>query len=348
MHDSPNPEQLTGGTLTPGRYLVDQFTPEYSRDGEPMKIRDGVGFGDNYYYQMVRYIRLFKGMDAVPVADGGGAEISMRDAAADAAEWERVSPDYTDTIGDTAFRNQISFQSEYRYQNSSGRNDLDTAKVTQDSEFLYFHITTVNEIVAENDEVWMNLYLDIDNDPSTGWEGYDLILNRSRDSETVSVERFVDNGWKFETIGSAEYLLGTNSLTTKAAKEVIRKAAPNADFKRFAFKWADASVSDGDVMRFMDLGDTAPNDRFQFLYTTEKLPAAKTAGACPGSRCCVSAWPRPYCWPAAASASSHEGGGNKKHNGAAVLSRTAAVSTTARSDRARRRKQMRYLNHKGE
>lgn len=278
VHDSPNPEQLTGGTLTPGRYLVDQFTPEYSRDGEPMKIRDGVGFGDNYYYQMVRYIRLFKGMDAVPVADGGGAEISMRDAAADAAEWERVSPAYTDTIGDTAFRNQISFQSEYRYQNSSGRNDLDTAKVTQDSEFLYFHITTVNEIVAENDEVWMNLYLDIDNDPSTGWEGYDLILNRSRDGETVSVERFVDNGWKFETIGSAEYLLGTNSLTIKAAKEVIRKAAPNADFKRFAFKWADASVSDGDVMRFMDLGDTAPNDRFQFLYTTEKLPAAKTGG----------------------------------------------------------------------
>lgn len=119
-------------------------------------------------------------MDAVPVADGGGAEISMRDAAADAAEWERVSPAYTDTIGDTAFRNQISFQSEYRYQNSSGRNDLDTAKVTQDSDFCTFILQTVNEIVAENDEVWMNLYLDIDNDPSTGWEGYDLILNRSR------------------------------------------------------------------------------------------------------------------------------------------------------------------------
>ena len=29
-------------------------------------------------------------------------------------------------------------------------------------------------------------------------------------------------------------------------------------------------------MRFMDLGDTAPNDRFKFLYTTEKLPEMKT------------------------------------------------------------------------
>ena len=124
----------------------------------------------------------------------------------------------------------------------------------------------------------MNLYLDIDNDSSTGWEGFDLILNRSRDGTSVSVEKFVDNSWNFETVGSAEYLLGTNSLTIKVAKDVIRKAAPEADFKLFAYKWADASVSDGDVMRFMDLGDTAPNDRFKFLYTTEKLPEAKTGG----------------------------------------------------------------------
>lgn len=278
VHDSPDPQQITGGTLTPGRYLVDQFTPEYSRDGEPMKVRGGVGFGDNYYYQMVNYIRLFKGIDAVPVADGAGAEITMRNAESDAAAWERVSPAYTDTIGDTAFRNQISFQSEYRYQNSSGRNDLDTAKVTQDDAYLYFHITTVRELVTTDDASWMNLYLDIDNDPSTGWEGYDFLLNRSRDGAAVSVERFVDNGWRFETAGSAEYLLGENSLTIKVAKNILQKAAPDANFKRFAFKWADGSVTDGDVMRFMDLGDTAPNDRFRFLYTTEKLPAPKSGG----------------------------------------------------------------------
>lgn len=124
----------------------------------------------------------------------------------------------------------------------------------------------------------MNLYLDIDNDPSTGWEGYDFLLNRSRDGAAVSVERFVDNGWRFETAGSAEYLLGENSLTIKVAKNILQKAAPDANFKRFAFKWADGSVTDGDVMRFMDLGDTAPNDRFRFLYTTEKLPAPKSGG----------------------------------------------------------------------
>ena len=110
---------------------------------------------------MANYIRLFKGIDAVPVADGTEVEITMRDADTDSAAWERVTPAYMDTVGDTAFRNQISFQSEYRYQNNTGRNDLDTAKVTQDGEYLYFHVTTVNELVTADDVSWMNLYLDI-------------------------------------------------------------------------------------------------------------------------------------------------------------------------------------------
>lgn len=275
VHDSADPNQLTGGTVTPNRLLVDQFTPEYSRDGEPMKVRGGVGFGDNYYYQMVHYIRRFKGIGSVPVADGTNAHIKMQDD----AEWEDVTPEYRDTIGDTAYRNQVSFQTEYRYQNSSGRNDLNTAKVTQDSDSLYFHITTVNELVTSDDSSWMNLYLNLDNDAKTGWEGYDFILNRSRDGASVSIEKFVDNGWNCEQIGSAEYTMGTNSLTIKVAKDILRREISGADFKKFQFKWADHSVTDGDVMRFMDLGDTAPNDRFNFLYTTEKLPEYKAKKA---------------------------------------------------------------------
>lgn len=282
VYDSPNPEQLTGGTLTPGRYLVDQFTPEYSRDGEPMKIRDGVGFGDNFYYQMVEYIRMYKGMDPVPMAQSDRAsELTMKDAAKDREIWSGVYPEYMDTVGDTAFRNQISFQSEYRYQNSSGRNDLDTAKVAQDDTYIYFRITAARDIVRADDAQWMNLYIDIDNNASTGWEGYDFVLNRNRDGSTVSIEKFVNNSWEFEEIGRAEYMLDGDSLTFKVDKSILLNASPsgsaqnNGMIKQMAFKWSDNSVSDGDVMRFMDLGDTAPNDRFKFLYTTEALPSAR-------------------------------------------------------------------------
>ena len=134
----------------------------------------------------------------------------------------------------------------------------------------------MNELVTADDVSWMNLYLDIDNDPSTGWEGYDFVLNRNRDGSSVSIEKFIENSWQFETIGSAEYLLGTKSFTIKVSKSILQNAVPNVNFKLFGFKWADHSVTDGDVMRFMDLGDTAPNDRFKFLYTTEKLPEMKT------------------------------------------------------------------------
>ena len=63
----------------------------------------------------------------------------------------------------------------------------------------------------------MNLLIDSDQSPLTGWEGYDYILNRSRENGTVTVERFVT----------------------------------------------------GDVMEFMDLGDAAPNGRFNYRYIKE-------------------------------------------------------------------------------
>ena len=44
--------------------FVDQYTQEYSRDIEPMKG----GHGDDYYYQLVSYVRRYKGVRQPPVA----------------------------------------------------------------------------------------------------------------------------------------------------------------------------------------------------------------------------------------------------------------------------------------
>ena len=64
------------------------MSPEYSRDGEPMRLRDGVGFGDNYYYQMVSYIRKFKGIHAPATVNGGSMDIHAADIA---AQWKNVT-----------------------------------------------------------------------------------------------------------------------------------------------------------------------------------------------------------------------------------------------------------------
>ena len=259
-----NKKQTCGQTATPGFYMVDQMSPEYSRDGEPMKIRDSgegsIGFGDNYYYQMVSYIRKFKGHDAAPTTVNGGSL-----ATADKTEWEKVAPSFTDTVGDVAFRNQLGWGYAYRYTNGTARNDLDTAKISQDNDYIYFHITTASPIITVDDELWMNLYVNADNDLSTGWEGFDYLINRSRTDKTVSVEKFVDGKWVFETVGEAEYVLGEASMTIKVAKTTL--GCKTGEAVSLSFKWADNADVQGDIMRFMDLGDTAPNDRFVFAYT---------------------------------------------------------------------------------
>ncbi|MBQ9150775.1 MAG: hypothetical protein IJX72_00890 [Clostridia bacterium] len=248
-------------------YYVDNLNPEYSRDIEPMKG----GFTDNYYYQMVQNIRTYKGARNVETAFGQWAI----DLNGSVGQWYAVGPEYRDNIADTAHRNHPSHVGGLTYTNDTGRNDIVTAKVSNDSKYLYFYVECAADITAAEGENWMNLFLKTDGDDATGWEGFDFVLNRSRDGKTVSVEKFVNNGWSFETVGTAAYTLSDNILQIKVEKALVGATAT------FDFKWADNSVSDGDVMGFTDLGDAAPDGRFCYRFTTEestqKTPEGLTA-----------------------------------------------------------------------
>lgn len=266
VQKTSNQEQICGGTLTPGYYMVDQMSPEYSRDGEPMRLRDGVGFGDNYYYQMVSYIRRFKGIKAPATTNGGSMDLHAADLT---AQWAGVTPLFTDMVNDADLRSEISWASEFRYTNATARNDIATAQVSQDADRVYFFATTSHALITADDETWMNLYLNADGDPTTGWEGYDYLINRSRTDKTLSVERFVDRKWEFETVGTAEYALCENGLMLAVDKTLIGGRIGEA--MSLTFKWADHADVRGDVMRFMELGDAAPNDRFAFAYNATSV-----------------------------------------------------------------------------
>ncbi len=255
-----SPDQTSGQTPTPYYYMVDQMSPEYSRDGEPMKIRDGVGFGDNYYYQMAAYIRRFKGMNAVPATVNGGGL-----GGAEPETWRKVSPAFTDTVGDTDLRHALGFSGEFLYTNGTARNDLDIAKVSQDGDKLYFFVSTATPLITVDDEYWMNLYIDADGNPATGWEGFDYVLNRSRTDKQVTVERFNGTAWETAVVGEASYALEESSMVISVDKTLLGLAADRVS--SLCFKWADNARVEGDILRFMTEGDTAPNDRFVFTYT---------------------------------------------------------------------------------
>ena len=242
-------------------YYVDNLDPEYSRDIEPMKG----GFSDNYYYQTVDNLRKFKGARTVQGAFGQ----KTVDLNGPLTQWFDIGPEYRDPYGDTAHRDHLSHVGGLTYKNDTGRNDIITAKVSSDGEYLYFYVECAADITKREGNNWMNLFIDSNGDTTDGWEGYNYVINREMmygdmydGVGRTSVERFTD-GWSFEQVGDAEITGNGKVMVIKVKKSLV-----GCEGDSFNFKWADNSVNDGDIMGFLDKGDAAPDGRFCYRYTT--------------------------------------------------------------------------------
>ncbi len=251
-----NTYTVTDGTDWTRHYFVDCFNPEYSRDIEPVKGY----FNDNYYYQMVQNIREYKGSRQL-LAAFGQRPIDM---SGDLSQWDVVGPEYRDYTGDVTHRDHDSYVGQLHYTNTTGRNDFTVAKVSRYDGYVYFYAECANDITAAEGTNWMNLYINADADLTTGWNGYEYLINRTRDGETCSIQAFVDGEWKFEDVGTAAYRVSGNTIQIRVEADALGLG------NTFDFKWADNSVDDGDIMQFLDLGDTAPDGRFNYRYTTEQ------------------------------------------------------------------------------
>ena len=233
-------------------YFVDCLNGEYSRDIEPVK---GL-YNDNYYYQMVSNIRQYKGTRPVPSAIGQ----KTIDINGCPCQWEDVGPDYLDYKGDTVKRDAVSYVGEFHYTNDTGRNDFVKMKVSSDEEFLYFYAECANDITKPESTNWMNLFINSDCKYDNGWYGYNYIINRYQNGNAASIERFADGTWATEKVGDAEFSANGKIMQIKVSKSLLNIK------DEFHFKWADNSVNDGNIMEFIDKGDVAPNDRFNYIY----------------------------------------------------------------------------------
>ncbi len=267
---SDGPNQPFCNSTSSYRY-VDNFNAEFSRDAEPMRNQDGYGFGDNYYYQMVDYIRQYKGISATPAADHQST-VDIYDL----STWEDIGLSYMDSLEDVEHRNTISYDADFRYINNTGRNDLEYAKVSQDDHNLYFLVKCANDIIIDDGGNWMNLYLNIDGDATNGWAGFDYLLNRDRDSFAVTVDRISGETMEIETVGGAYYAVQGQYMTIRLSKSLL---GLSGKVESMTFKWADNSVDPSvegikDPMAFMDLGDAAPDNRFAYSYICTEYSTA--------------------------------------------------------------------------
>ncbi len=240
--------------------FVDQFDQENSRDIEPMKG----GHGDNYYYQLVSYVRQYKGARKPPVASA--PKTIDLDAGFDA--WTEVLPEYRDDIGDAIHRDHPGWNTATRYVNTTGRNDLVVMKVARDAENLYFYARTRDPMTPNTDPNWMVLFIDSDNDSSTGWLGYDFAINRQmKDAATTVLER-TRNGWNWQPAGEIPLRIAGNEVMFAVPRTALGLPEDERPL-RFTFKWVDNFQADDDVDAFLLNGDTAPNARFRYVYQTE-------------------------------------------------------------------------------
>ena len=237
--------------------FFDQFDWEHSRDIEPMID----GHGDDYYYQLIANVRRFKGVRAIPLATAP-ATITINGSFGD---WSSVGPEFRDHIGDTVARNHPNWSRTGSYVNTTGRNDIVSAKVARNTSNVYFYVKTRAAITPYTNPQWMMLFLDTDGDPATGWEGFNFVVNRTVNSSTQTVLERSLGGWNWQTVGTVSYRVTGTELELAIPRSMLGLPA---DPLTLEFKWIDNMQRIGNILDTIDNGEAAPSGRFRYRYKT--------------------------------------------------------------------------------
>ena len=237
--------------------FVDQYNSEFNRTIQPMKG----GYTDNYYMQMAQNIRRYKGVRPVPV----NRHIHRMAVDGIFNDWDQVEVVYRDTRGDVFHRDAKGYGGLH-YKDSTGRNDIVASKVAVGKSDIFFYVETADALTPYSDPDWMLLLIDSDGDSSTGWYGYDILINKDIASDGKgSVLRFVDGKWV--KAGEYRFAVEGNKLELAVPKSLLGVSGKSITFD---FKWADNT---GELVNPISLclhGDTAPNRRFNYRFVWNK------------------------------------------------------------------------------
>ena len=240
--------------------FVDTSSLEFSRDVE-MTITDY--YFDNYYMQMIYNVQALKGAAPIVVQDAR----NPINVTGDFAQWDKVAITYYDVEGDTVDRNGMAFGRK-TMTNTTGRNDIVCAKVTQDTTYLYFYVRTADDITKPvAGTSWMQLFLDVDGSTETGWYGYDYIINHHANEDfTTSIAKYTgkDGEYGFTDCGTVSYRVKGNQMMIAVPMELVGVTYYNQVCMQF--KWADSDTLLDSMSDFYVDGDIAPLGRLNYVY----------------------------------------------------------------------------------
>lgn len=237
---------------------VDTFNMEYSRDIEMMKG----GYADNFYLQMLRNIRRYKGV----VGTSSNAPVKI-DISSGAEQWEGAK-NYENPATKKISRNWRGFIPSLRYKCAKPDNFIRRIKAAHDADNLYFSIETDGEIVPRKPgaENWMNIFIGVEGGNGDSWNGFQYLANRKPfGGGETSLEK-LDGGFGLSAAGKARYSLKANVLQI----EIPRKSLGIAKGK-FAmhFKVADGVNTPSNIADYYVSGEVLPVGRLAFYYSGE-------------------------------------------------------------------------------
>ena len=240
-------------------HFVDQYNMEFNRGIQPMKG----GYTDNYYMQMAQNIRRYKGSRPIPEHTGySECKIDGR-----FADWKNNTIEYRDTQGDIFHRDAKGYGG-LNYINTSGRNDITTAKAAVGKQAISFYVETSNNITPHTDKNWMLLLIDADNNSSTGWYGYDFIVNQDvKDKHTTTLKQYDNEKKEWNYVADIAMCYSDNRLELSISRQHLNIMG---DKLTLDFKWADNPDELSDPISLCLNGDTAPNRRFNYRLIWNK------------------------------------------------------------------------------
>jgi hypothetical protein len=236
-------------------FFVDQYNAEFNRCLQPMKG----GYTDNYYMQLVANIRRYKGVRPIPELSG----LCHIKIDGHFEDWGVVQPEYRDTVGDIFHRDYDGYGGLH-YKNETGRNDIITSKVAVDRDRVYFYVETKDALTPHTGTNWMLLLIDADQDPNTGWYGYDYLINqRVVDDKTTTLHRYLGMAaaGSWVEVAKLKYRYAGNALEIAVPRKLL---GFKGDAVTFDFHWCDNPTDLKDPISLCTSGDSAPNRRFNY------------------------------------------------------------------------------------
>ena len=236
-------------------FFVDQYDAEFNRTLQPMKG----GYTDNYYMQMAQNIRRYKGVRPIPELHG----LHPIKIDGEFSDWAGLEVEYRDTVGDTVHRDYPGYGG-LRYTNDLGRNDIVTCKVAVDRSMVYFYVEANEALTSHTGKNWMLLLIDADHNPSTGWYGYDYLINQHVvDEKTTTLQRYDANapGGPWVEVARLDYRYSGKALEMAVPRKLL---GLTGDAFTFDFHWCDNPTELKDPISLCTAGDSAPNRRFNY------------------------------------------------------------------------------------